>query len=83
MQKPGISMDDPVRTMSRAVLSLAFVTAVFVFVNRGTGHAGEIAPSQAAFDAPEVRPTSDVVPPKPCCTGLTANWAQPSEPSRS
>ena len=61
--KLGISMDHPVRTSSRAVLSLALVTTVFVFVERSTGLAGGAAPSQAAFDSPEVRPASDVVPP--------------------
>ena len=43
--------------------SLALVAALFVFVDRSTGRAGDAAPSQAAFDSPEVRPTSDVVPP--------------------
>src|SRR5262245_13944681 len=62
--KVGISMDRPVRTWPSAVLSLALVTAVFVFVNRVTGHAGETASSQTAFDSPEVRPASDVVPPE-------------------
>ena len=61
--KVGISMDHPVRTRSRAVLSLAVVTAVFIFVDRSTGFAGDAEPSQAAFDSPEVRPASDVVPP--------------------
>ena len=61
--KVGISMDHPVRTRSRAVLRLALVSAVFVFVDRSTGFAGDAEPSQAAFDSPEVRPASDVAPP--------------------
>src|SRR5215813_6980849 len=56
-------MDHPVRARSRAVLSLALVTAVFVLADRSAGLAGDAAPSQAAFDSPEVRPASDVVPP--------------------
>ena len=61
--KLEISMHHPVRTRSRAVFSLALVIAVFVFFNRSTGLAGDTAQSQAAFDSPEVRPSSDVVPP--------------------
>src|SRR6516225_9743868 len=56
-------MHHPVRTRSRAVFSVALVIAVFVFFNRSTGLAGDTAQSQAAFDSPEVRPSSDVVPP--------------------
>jgi hypothetical protein len=60
-RKPGVSMD-PFFTTSRAALSLAFVTAVLVLVNPGIGLADELPPGDAAFDSPEVRPTSDVVP---------------------
>src|SRR6516225_2768283 len=56
-------MHHPVRTRSRAVFSVALVIAVFVFFNRSTGLAGDTAQSQAAFDSPEVRPSSDLVPP--------------------
>jgi hypothetical protein len=48
---------------SYARLRLAFVAAVVLLANSGGSLAEEGAPSQPAFDSPEVRATGDVVPP--------------------
>jgi hypothetical protein len=42
---------------------LAFVTAAVLLINSGGGSADEPVPGHLAFDFPEVRPTSEVVPP--------------------
>lgn len=52
------------RVRLHAAPIVACVSAVLVLANPSTGLAEEAAPSQAVFDSPEVRPTSDVLPPQ-------------------
>jgi hypothetical protein len=61
-QSRGRSMK-PFPTSRQAALYLAFVAALSLLVGPCTGLADEIATSQARFDSPEARATSDVVPP--------------------
>jgi hypothetical protein len=51
------------RTMRRAGRALALLAAVFALAGRGTGFAEGAAASPETYDAPEVRPAADVVPP--------------------
>lgn len=53
----------PLGTGARPALALARAAAAFLLVNLGAGPAGEASPGQPAFDPPEVRAASDVVPP--------------------
>jgi hypothetical protein len=50
------------RTGPRAALTLAGAAATLLLLNLETGLAGEAALGQTAFDAPEVRAASDVLP---------------------
>ena len=49
--------------LSSLLVPLAFATAAFLLVDIGEGLCAAAPPDQAAFDAPEVRAASDVVPP--------------------
>ena len=54
----------PLRTGARAALRLIFVAMALLLANKGSGLAAETVPGAVAFDAPEIRAASDVVPPE-------------------
>jgi hypothetical protein len=53
----------PLGTGARPALALVRAAAAFLLVNLGAGLAGEASLRQPAFDPPEFRAASDVVPP--------------------